>query len=124
MNIVFVKHAGNNKKYAFEVPDFLVEYIKPGMDVLVKNARGFCIAHTISGVISGNGALDAAKMLGMREPTQPVISIITDEVVKYVRDEVLRTINILSENWYSIDSNPSEGLMHCCEIEVNKREHE
>lgn len=118
MNIVFVQHAGSGKKYAFEVPDFLVEYITPGMDVLVKNACGFRVVRVVSGVISGDGALDAAKLVGANEPMQPVISVITNEVFNHIRDEVLESINI----WAKIDRNNIlfDGLMHCCEIEVNK----
>lgn len=84
MNIVFVKHGKKNKRYAFEVPDFLTTYIKKGMDVLVETKNGLRIAKAVTGVLSGDGVPDVVKMSRARTPLAPVVSVITPEVVSYI----------------------------------------
>lgn len=84
MNVVLVNHGDNKKMYAFEVPDFLVSRIKKAMYILVETRKGPRVALAVTGVISGEGALDIAKMNGARIPLAPVVSVITPEVVSYI----------------------------------------
>lgn len=87
MNIVFVTHGESKKMYTFEVPDFLVSRIQKGMYVLVETRKGPCVALAVTGVISGDGALDIAKTKGARFPLAPVVSVITPEVVNFIEEK-------------------------------------
>ena len=107
MNIVFVNHGQSKKMYAFEVPDFLVSRIQKGMYVLVETRKGPCVALTVTGVISGEGALDIAQMNGARFPLAPVVSAITPEVIGYIEkkfaDDVLALVKIRQEGRININ---------------------
>lgn len=115
MNIVFVKHGKKNKRYAFEVPDFLVSRITKGMELLVETKNGLQIGTAVSGVISGDGALDVARENGARVPLAPVVSIIPREVVRHVQERMLADIGVMIHAHDFCDV--ARGLMHCCELE-------
>lgn len=115
MNIVFVKHGKKNKRYAFEVPDFLVSRITKGMELLVETKNGLQIGTAVSGVISGDGALDVARENGARVPLAPVVSIIPREVVRHVQERMLADIGAMVRAHDLYDA--IEGCMHCCELE-------
>lgn len=115
MNIVFVKHGKKNKRYAFEVPDFLVSRITKGMELLVETKNGLQIGTAVSGVISGDGALDVAWENGAHAPLAPVVSIIPREVVRHVQERMLADIGVMIHAHDFCDV--ARGLMHCCELE-------
>ncbi len=68
MNIVFVQHIGSPKEYCFSVPDHLTGVVKRGMRVMCKTARGEEIGIVKTGVITGDGAADIAKLHGAHFP--------------------------------------------------------
>lgn len=107
MNVVLVNHGDNKKMYAFEVPDFLVSRIKKAMYVLVETRKGPCVALTVTGVISGEGALDIAQMNGARFPLAPATSAITPEVIGYIEkkfaDDVMALVKIRQEGRININ---------------------
>lgn len=111
MNIVFVKHGKKNKRYAFEVPDFLVSRVTKGMELLVEAKNGLQIGTAVSGVISGDGALDVARENGARVPLAPVVSIIPREVVQHVQGQMLADIGAMIRAQDLYDA--FEGCKHC-----------
>ena len=115
MNIVFVKHGKKNKRYAFEVPDFLVSRVTKGMELLVDTKKGLQIGTAVSGVISGDGALDVARENGARVPLAPVVSIIPREVVRHVQEQMLTDIDAMIHAQDFCDV--AKSLMRCCELE-------
>ena len=72
MNIVFVKH-DSDKLFAFSVPKQLVPYLKKGQGVLCETMRGLAYGQTITGVISGEMALDFATANGAYFPLRPIV---------------------------------------------------
>ena len=115
MNIVFVKHGKKNKRYAFEVPDFLASRVTKGMELLLETKKGLQIGTAVSGVISGDGALDVALENGAHAPLAPVVSIIPREVVRHVQERMLADIDAMIHAQDFCDV--ARGLMHCCELE-------
>lgn len=111
MNIVFVIHGENKKMYAFEVPDFLVSRIKKGMHVLVETRKCPRVALAVTGVISGEGALDIAKMNGARIPLAPVVSVITPEVVSYIEKKFADAIADLVDCRQEVRNVPLDEAM-------------
>lgn len=83
MNIVFVKHGKKNKRYAFEVPDFLVSRITKGMELLVETKNGLQIGTAVSGVISGDGALDGDRVRKANIATIETAKHVIDTMIKY-----------------------------------------
>lgn len=115
MNIVFVKHGKKNKRYAFDVPDFLAPRVTKGMELLVEAKNGLQIGMAVSGVISGDGALDVARENGAHIPLASVVSIIPREVVRHVQERMLADIGVMIHAHDFCDV--AIGLMHCCELE-------
>lgn len=92
MNIIFAKHDGSPKPYAFSVPDSIKAYIEKGMEVLVETMHGTQMAQTTTGVICGDGALDVAKQNGAYEPLKPVISFVTPGMYTAMRAKIVKQI--------------------------------
>jgi hypothetical protein len=92
MNIIFAKHDGSPKTYAFEVPDCMTAYVHKGMDILVDTLHGPAMATTTTGVISGEGALDVALQSGAYEPIKPVLSFMNDMMRRHVEMHALMDI--------------------------------
>ena len=115
MHIVFVKHGKKNRRYAFEVPDFLASRVTKGMELLVETKKGLQIGTAVSGVISGDGSLDVARENGARVLLAPVVSIIPREVVRHVQERMLADIGVMIHAHDFCDV--ARGLMHCCELE-------
>lgn len=88
MNIIFAKHANHQKQFAFSVPDYLVPHIKKDMDVLVETKKGLQMARTVTGIFSGDGALDVAAQGGAYLPIKPVVSIVSKEMIAVVREQL------------------------------------
>lgn len=88
MNIIFCKHPNKSHQFAFTVPDNLVPYITKDMDVLVETKKGLQMARTVTGIFSGDGAMDVAKQNGAYEPIKPVVSIMSKEVIDVIRVQV------------------------------------
>ena len=72
MNNVLVKH-NDSKPFAFYVPDEMLGLIKKGQGVLCKTIRGLTYGETITGVISGDGAMDIALSHGAYIPLKPIV---------------------------------------------------
>ena len=75
MNIVMVKHNGDNRQYCFEVPDGLVSKIKNGSRLLCATRRGQQPAIAQAGVISGDGAEDIARQNGAKFPLAKIVGV-------------------------------------------------
>lgn len=85
------------------------------MELLVETKNGLQIGTAVSGVISGDGALDVARENGARVPLAPVVSIISREVVRHVQERMLADIGVMIHAHDFCDV--ARGLMHCCELE-------
>ena len=79
MNIVYVNH-GAWKDYVFRVPDDLIKHIHKGDIVAVETIRGVATGVCATGVISGEGAIDKAKIDGAYIPLKPVIGKLYPEL--------------------------------------------
>ena len=88
MNIIFAKHATHQKRFAFIVPNELVPHIKKDMDVLVETKKGLQMARTVTGIFTGDGAMDVATQNGAYMPLKPVVSIVSKEMLAVIRASV------------------------------------
>lgn len=94
MNIIFAKHDCCEKDFCFEVPSEMVKYISKGDILFVDTVRGHDIATAVSGVISGDGAIDIALKSGAYEPIKKVISFVNKQMGQYIAN---RTSNQIIE---------------------------
>lgn len=102
MNIVMVKHDNVDRTYCFEVPDQLVPYVASGKRLICATRRGETTGVAITGVISGDGALDIAKQGGARLPLSKIVGVVgkvpMDEIKipKYMTENIPSTEKIAS----------------------------
>ena len=80
-NLVLVTHNGNDK-YVFNIPEYLNKYVHKDVTVVCETKLGLCVGKVISEPISGDGALDFAKLNGAYKPIKNIVGVIPDNVVR------------------------------------------
>lgn len=84
MNIILVKHPDSAKLYCFSVPDHLATSVRRGSKVICNTARGMKVGIAMTGVITGDGAEDVAKLhcahFPLAEIDSVLVSIPMDEI--------------------------------------------
>lgn len=78
MNIILVKHPDSAKLYCFSVPDHLATSVRRGSKVICNTARGMEVGIVKTGVITGSGAEDVARLNGARFPLADIDGVFVD----------------------------------------------
>lgn len=100
MNVVLVKHIGEEKEYVFRVSDELAPYIHKNMNVVCETSRGPALGKTTTGAINGSGAIDIATKHGAYFPLMPILSIEHELLRKAIVEDCLGKI----KEYYSCGS--------------------
>lgn len=85
MNVIFVRHLGKKKNYAFEVPVELAPYVAKGNTVVCDTAKGENLGITTSGLLYGPGVEDVAIMHGATLPLARITGVWSEIPMRSIR---------------------------------------
>lgn len=90
MNIIFARYDSNAQRYCFYVPESVTKKIEEGDILKVQTRYGNKFAIAITGIISGEGTDEVARMNGASFPLEPVLLHIPKDAHDFIIQQYLK----------------------------------